>query len=339
MEEKKEVKKEKSGGATFWPRETERPKYKPFSEFVKYVVIHYTRAPFLSALATYLLFPKYMRVVKHLRRNKWSEAGIFTLLTSACHAGTFATVAGFFFVVGDKLKLLEKYRLDLGKAQEPSEKLIAETLKEMFLSLLLIGPLGTRLMSGKVKASGLLDSHAKLPGLLELTRQFALATAFNDFFFYWAHRAFHSKELYGAVHKKHHRYLSAKSIAAEFAHPLEGLLANLIPTMGGVLLFPRHPLVVCVWLIARLAQTYEGHSNFYLGDTFLHKIGLTNSFDTAFHSAHHSTNKGNFGSWHMDWAFGTMDNWEKNGGLEGFLDKHMVARKQQLEQQSEQQQK
>ena len=58
-----------------------------------------------------------------------------------------------------------------------------------------------------------------------------MAQVFNDFFFYWSHRAFHITAVYPYVHKKHHTYTGSIGIAAEFAHPAETLISNTFPTV------------------------------------------------------------------------------------------------------------
>ena len=45
--------------------------------------------------------------------------------------------------------------------------------------------------------------------------------------------------------------------AAEFAHPVEVILSNQVPTVGLVLGLGAHPLVQLAWIALRLAQTYE----------------------------------------------------------------------------------
>ena len=92
--------------------------------------------------------------------------------------------------------------------------------------------------------------------------------------------------------------------------------------------------------MARLHQTYEGHSGYCkvyiicthltlfsnpsLGfyGTFLHKIGLTYSEGAAFHDFHHTGNRGNFGGpVYLDYFFGTMDAWFLLGGTQGYVDR------------------
>ena len=53
-----------------------------------------------------------------------------------------------------------------------------------------------------------------------------------------------------------------------------------------------HPLVFLVWLAWRLEETLEAHSGYCFAGSWLHKIGLTNSDQAAYHDHHHVVNRG-----------------------------------------------
>jgi len=316
------ARREATGGASFSPRLQPRPQYPPVSEFLRKTLVAYTRAPALMALATAAVFPAYRRFVRGLARRGWSERKIFMVLTCAVHSGMYFGVNGLFFLC-ERLGLLERFRMVHRPAQEPTVKLVRATLIEAIVGQAITAPLATYFIFDKCKSAGMAAPDARLPGLFQMYKHFAIAHFFNNFFFYWAHRLVHAKPLYARIHKQHHNWLATRSIGAEYAHPIEQVLANTGPSVGSMLLFGRHPLVFWMWLAFRLEETYEAHSNYYFGDTFLAKIGLTHAENAAFHSAHHSVNRGNFGFWHLDWLFGTMDSYLADGGTEGYVSKHL----------------
>ena len=80
--------------------------------------------------------------------------------------------------------------------------------------------------------------------------------------FYWAHRAFHHPKLYARFHKQHHKFNSTIGIAAEYAGPVEYVLANSIPTMAGPILFGAHPYTLWIYLSVRVWETVESHSGY-----------------------------------------------------------------------------
>ena len=80
-----------------------------------------------------------------------------------------------------------------------------------------------------------------------------------------------------------------------------------------------HPLVLYIWLAYRLEETYEVHSGYCFHGTLLHKLGLTNADQAAFHDFHHTENKGAFGCELTDHLFGSMDRWIAVGRAEGYV--------------------
>jgi sterol desaturase/sphingolipid hydroxylase (fatty acid hydroxylase superfamily) len=96
--------------------------------------------------------------------------------------------------------------------------------------------------------------------------------------------------LYALIHKQHHRFVTTCSWAAEFAHPVELLVGNVLPVLSGPLILgalgaPAHPTELFIWLVLALTSTCQGHSGlWYPGAT------------RGFHDIHHSFNSGEFGT-------------------------------------------
>jgi len=78
------------------------------------------------------------------------------------------------------------------------------------------------------------------------------------------------------------------AIAAENAHPVEAVLSNALPSLGGCLLMGSHPAVFMTWLAWRLEETYEAHSGYCFRGSWLHSIGLTNADHAAYHESVYS---------------------------------------------------
>merc|ERR1711991_918210 len=130
-------------------------------------------------------------------------------------------VGGMFVVhgamfVGCNLILLSKYKID--SAKFPSGSLLAETVKTIVVNHLVIQPLLLWYAYIPFKRMGL-PVDSSLPPLSELASHLATAVVVNEALFYFAHRALHTKALYKAIHKQHHRYYASVGIASEFAHP------------------------------------------------------------------------------------------------------------------------
>ena len=88
--------------------------------------------------------------------------------------------------------------------------------------------------------------------------QFIFFMLVEDLLFYWSHSMLHNPKLYW-IHKKHHEYNITVTIAATYAHPLEYLLGNAVPTGLGYHILakftPVHYVSIIAWLVFRLFET------------------------------------------------------------------------------------
>mmetsp|Transcript_11179 Transcript_11179/g.13982 ORF Transcript_11179/g.13982 Transcript_11179/m.13982 type:complete len:336 (-) Transcript_11179:121-1128(-) len=320
-ENQKEVRKAKTKsafGAAFSPRVYPRPEYPSKRELGWEIAVSLFRQPILLATLTKVLYPYYSRIIKSLKGKGYSEQFIFMIFAAGVHTGTYTLWNTFFFIC-DKFSFLQQYKLYRKPSMEPSDSLFFKTLKEAFISQVILGPFtayqGYRLFSH----FGMKPHDSKLSSFYDLVKFYMIAKFGNNFLFYWVHRICHHKAIYKYVHKQHHEYIGTIGFAAEYANPIEQVFANQGPTLLFSILLTKNPLMFYVWLWARLQETYEAHSGYCFANTFLHNIGLTNASNCAFHDYHHTTNKGNFGEQWMDAVFGTMDHYQKIGGEEGYI--------------------
>jgi sterol desaturase/sphingolipid hydroxylase (fatty acid hydroxylase superfamily) len=206
----------------------------------------------------------------------------------------------------------------------PKPELMSKMFKEAFIGQFISGPVIIYFLFDVFKFFGMWELNASLPNFLDLMKTFMIAHMFNDFGFYWTHRLMHSKSIYKYWHKQHHEFTGTIGFAAEYAHPLEVIISNQIPTIGGVLLFGCHPICVVIWIGMRLRQTYEAHSGYCFVGTFVNDyLWLITAESAAFHDHHHTSNQGNFGCNYTDYLFGTMDHWVSVGGEEGYINLKM----------------
>eukprot|EP00455_Lapot_gusevi_P014815 TRINITY_DN17463_c0_g1_i1.p1 TRINITY_DN17463_c0_g1~~TRINITY_DN17463_c0_g1_i1.p1 ORF type:complete len:157 (-),score=32.90 TRINITY_DN17463_c0_g1_i1:112-582(-) len=121
----------------------------------------------------------------------------------------------------------------------------------------------------------------------------------EDTIFYFAHRTLHHPAIYQYMHKWHHQYKETVGIAAEYAHPMEYLLANMIPTAIGPLLCGAHLYTFFMWLILRIGETIDGHCGYEFPWSPYRLIPFSGS--ASVHDFHHSHNVGNFASFFTWW--------------------------------------
>lgn len=140
----------------------------------------------------------------------------------------------------------------------PSKELVWEALKTVGLSHLLVQWLGFYLMYPIYKHFGSTASR-ELPGVVEITWQLLFAIAVNDTLFYWSHRLLHHRSIYRFIHKQHHEFRTNIGIAAEYAHPVEVVVANFIPTFAGLAIVGAHFVTLWIWLTIRILETVDTH--------------------------------------------------------------------------------
>ena len=306
-------------------KESIRPEYPPWTvPFWSFLKAYGYQSALACTLLTYLFFETHLRVVSKLRSYKVSDQVTFTLLLSVSHTLVYIIVNGTF---SSGWQVLEQFKFRRTPGQVPSRDLIKNTLITALVSHFISSPVMTYFLWPYFVSFGMKALDAPLPPWNELVLTYLCAHAFNDFGFYWTHRLLHTPLFYKSVHKQHHEYAGSLGIAAEYAHPIEVLLSNILPSLGGVV-FPiggcQHPLCIVVWLSMRLFQTYCAHSGLALHNTLLEGIGFGHVESACFHDHHHTVNKGNYGSMVTDWMFGTLDDYIVMGYAQGYAKKNGV---------------
>jgi len=143
-----------------------------------------------------------------------------------------------------------------------------------------------------------------IPSVAIFVRDLLVYIIVEEVLFFLTHRAVHHPVLYAPIHKFHHTYTAPFGIAAIYAHPIEHLLANVMPVSMGPILLQSHPLVPMLWGVLALFNTMTVHS----GYDFTSFIIFPPPY---FHDWHHEKFTENFGtSLFMDKLFGTSTGFE-----------------------------
>lgn len=254
------------------------------------------------------------------------KAVLFTLTISLVHTVQWV-IWNFGFLAFDHFDLFRNYKIGRKVFEvEGTKKLMPKMFLEATISQVVTGPIIAYFLYPLFKKFGMGDFAAELPSFLQMSLVFIFAHMFNDIGFYFTHRAMHHGSVYKYWHSKHHEFKGTIGFSAEYAHPLEVVVSNQIPTIGGVFLLGTHPLLVVVWVALRLQQTYEAHSGYCFRGAVLNEFPfyLLHAESASYHDHHHTVNLGNFGGGYMDYIFGTMDHWVRDGEEEGYLKKRAV---------------
>ena len=129
-----------------------------------------------------------------------------------------------------------------------------------------------------------------------LVFQWAFFMVIREALFYYSHRMLHHPSLYRHFHKQHHEWQTPIALAAEYCHPFEHVISNVIPIMIGPYLMKSHSIMCHIWYIYVVVLTLHDHSGYH--------FPLTPS--PVFHDFHHLKFNVNYGIWGVwDWLHGT----------------------------------
>jgi sterol desaturase/sphingolipid hydroxylase (fatty acid hydroxylase superfamily) len=158
------------------------------------------------------------------------------------------------------------------------------------------------------------DMSPELPSIPIVLRDLFISLIVREALFYYSHRLFHTKRLYPYIHKIHHRFTAPIALAAQYAHPVEHLVANIIPIILPPLLLHSHIITFWIFLSMMLIETSTVHSGYDFWPHLAEK-----------HDRHHEVFIWNFGAcidW-FDWIHGTK---EKQRVKNAFTDKPVASK-------------
>lgn len=220
-----------------------------------------------------------------------------TLLIAVAHT---APVLGFqlFLMIIGHMKYFQQYLTQPHSKVDP--ELAYACWKHSAISHLIMMPLLIFLVYPPLKDMFVVPSE-NIPDLLTMSGHVFFFVVVEDFFFYWGHRILHHPFLYKRIHKKHHMFktLTGYCIASEFTHPVETVLANVVPVLAGPMMVGPHLITYFVWVVLRMLKTCDAHCGYAFPWS---PFGLFFPFNPAErHDFHHEKNLGSFGSFFLIW--------------------------------------
>ncbi|KAL3926758.1 MAG: hypothetical protein SGPRY_003148 [Prymnesium sp.] len=106
--------------------------------------------------------------------------------------------------------------------------------------------------------------EGELPSYSERAWMLLAHLLVNEILFFYAHWALHIGVFYRKIHKIHHEFTAPYALAALYAHPIEFVVADLIPFTAGFLIFRPHSFFVFMWIVGACLGTQTHHSGYRL---------------------------------------------------------------------------
>lgn len=149
--------------------------------------------------------------------------------------------------------------------------------------------------------AGLADISGDSPSIWQGAVEFAALVVAHDAYFYWTHRAMHTRALFLRAHATHHRSRTPTPWAAYSFAPLEAILEALyLPLI--LLLVPVHVTSILAYAVHQIARNVMGHAGHELMPSGFTRHWLGRWFTTTtHHDLHHSGVRYNFGIYFTWW--------------------------------------
>ncbi len=209
----------------------------------------------------------------------------------------FSGIAFYLFWVLKKDKF-SQYRI---QKKFPEKEKIYSEIKYSLSTFLIFSMVGVGIFYAKKKGYTFIYNDINEYGYFYFFISILVSILVHDAYFYWMHRAMHTKLFFKTVHQVHHISTNPSPFAAFSFHPLEAIFeAGILPLL--VFLIPLHPLAILFFILFMTLLNVLGHLGYELYPTSFVSNSFSNWNNTSFHhNMHHQKFNCNYGLYFNWW--------------------------------------
>jgi sterol desaturase/sphingolipid hydroxylase (fatty acid hydroxylase superfamily) len=174
---------------------------------------------------------------------------LYNIFLNGSHAVNYFFWSAFFACL-DHFQLLQRYKLPRHASGTAPSSARWRTIKDHSMTLVVVNPIAFHFSYSLFEWFGVGKADDPLPPVHVIFATMCVAQVFASVGLYYIHRELHRSKVLYNFHKLHHLFVASEALVAEHAHPVEGVLQNMVPNMASVLLMGSHPFVASVWLVS-----------------------------------------------------------------------------------------
>ncbi|XP_017137990.1 fatty acid hydroxylase domain-containing protein 2 [Drosophila miranda] len=188
--------------------------------------------------------------------------------------------------ITNRPRFIRKYKIQPGQNEPVDLTKLWRAIKVVLFNLTVVNLLASWVVFELIYKNKNSQNVRELPTFRRSVRDLVVFVVLEEIMFYYAHRLMHHKAVYKYVHKKHHEWTAPIAAITLYAHPVEHVLANLLPVALSIALLGTH--VALAWMIFALAiinsmSDHTGYSFPWSGGS------------VRFHDYHHAKFNYNYG--------------------------------------------
>ncbi|KAH8367633.1 hypothetical protein KR084_000476 [Drosophila pseudotakahashii] len=199
----------------------------------------------------------------------WLYAGLFTLMD-----------------ITNRPRFLRKYKIQPGQNEPVDLGKLWHAVKVVLLNLTVVNFLACWASYELVYKTENSRDIRVLPTFRRSLRDLAVFVVLEEIMFYYAHRLLHHRSVYKYVHKKHHEWTAPIAAITLYAHPVEHVVANLLPVATSIAILGTHVALAYVIFALAIVNSMSDHT----GYSFPWSAG-----SVRFHDYHHAKFNYNYG--------------------------------------------